>query len=75
MTEEETVDSVLQSRAPRIIVFIVAFVLKFQMTFRISDNAVVVLLQFLKYLVLIIGRSFNVAPLQDIYFPQSLYGC
>ena len=65
-----------RSEAPRIIALVVAFLLKFQIFYKISDNAIITLLRFFKYLLLIIGRSFGIPALQqDMYVPQSMLGC
>ena len=54
--------------APKIVSFIVTFLLKFQIA---SDNAIVTLLRFFKHLLLVIGKSFGVEGLQqNIGIPQ-----
>ena len=47
-----------QSETSRIVTLIVAFLLKFQIFYKISDNAIVTLLRFFKYLLLIVGKKF-----------------
>lgn len=62
--------------ASQIISFIIAFLLRFQIVYKISDNAIALLLRFLRCLILTIGRSFNIPTLnENIHFPKSLYGC
>ena len=64
-----------QSEASRIVTLSVAFLLKFQIFYKISDSAIVTL-RFFKYLLLIVGRSFGVQALQqNLYIPQSIHGC
>ena len=58
-----------------IVFFLVTFLLKFQLVYKIPDRVIVLLLQFFKYLIGIIGKSFNVLPLQNINTPASIQGC
>ena len=49
--------------------------MKFQIVYKISDTAIVILLRFFKYFILTIGKSFNIPVLQDIHTPLSIHGC
>ena len=64
-----------KSDVSKIVTLIVAFLLEFQIFYKISDNAIVTLLRFFKYLLLSIGRVFEIQALQEITVPQSIYGC
>ena len=60
----------------KIVTLIVVFLLKFQIFYKISDNAIVTLLRFFKYLLLIIGRTYEIKVLQEeLNVPQSIHGC
>ena len=60
----------------KLITVIVAFLLKFRIVYNISNHAIIVLLRFFKYLLLLIGQSFGVLSLSgQIYLPQSIPGC
>ena len=64
------------SEASRIVTLVVAFLLKFQIAYKISGNAIVILLRFFKYLLFVIGKSFGIEALQqDLKIPQSIHGC
>ena len=53
----------------------VTFLLKFQVIYKISDNAIVFLLRFFKYLLISICTLFSLQTLREINIPQSIYGC
>ena len=76
-SEDETIDpSHAEARVPAIIILIIAFLLKFQAVFKISDNAIMVLLKFFKYLLITIGKHLKIPTLQQgINLPLSLNGC
>ena len=60
----------------KLITIIVAFLLKFRIVYNISNRAIIVLLRFFKYLLLVVGQSFGVPSLSSqIYLPQSIPGC
>lgn len=60
----------------KLITVIVAFLLKFRIVYNISNRAIVLLLRFFKYLLLLIGQSFRIPSLSsEIYLPQSIPGC
>lgn len=54
----------------------VAFLLNFRIVHNLSEQALVLLLKFFKYIFLLIGTAFGVPELKTkFYFPQSLHGC
>ena len=60
----------------KIISIIVASLLKFRVVYNISDQAIVLLLRFFKFLLFMIGTAFQVQELkQDTALPQSIRGC
>lgn len=73
--EDDTSDSESQQPQSRIVLFLVTFLLKFQLVHKISDRAILLLLKFIKYLIEIIGKSLNTAALQNIHTPASIQGC
>ena len=58
-----------------IINIIVAFLLKFQHFYKISDNAIVILLRFFRYLLFTIGKVFQVQVLQELNITMTIHGC
>ena len=59
----------------KILSVIVVFLLKLRIAFNIPDHAIVVLLCFFKYLLLMIGIVFNLPDLKsELYLPQSIHG-
>ena len=55
---------------------IIVFLLKLRIAFNVPDRAIVVLLRFFKYLLLMIGTAFNLPDLKsELYLPQSIHGC
>ena len=58
----------------KLITVIVAF--QFRIVYNISNRAIIVLLRFFKYLLLLIGQSFGIPSLSSqLYLPQSIPGC
>ena len=59
----------------KILSVIIVFLLKLRIAFNVPDRAIVVLLRFFKYLLLMIGTAFNVPDLKsELYLPQSIHG-
>ena len=64
------------SSSVKIISIVIAFLLKLRVVYNISDRAVILLLRFFKFILLLVGNTFGVPDLKEgIYFPQSLHGC
>ena len=62
--------------AKNIISIVIAFLLKLRVVYNVSDRAVVLLLCFFKFILMMVGNAFGVSELKEaIYFPQSLHGC
>ena len=60
----------------KILSVIIVFLVKLHIAFNVPDRAIVVLLRFFKYLLLMIGTAFNVPDLKsELYLPQSIHGC
>lgn len=57
------------------VLLLIAFLLKFQFVFKISDTAIAMLLRFFNYMIKVIGNSFNIPVLQGIVTPLSIRGC
>lgn len=60
----------------KIISIVIVFLLKLRVVYNISDRAIILLLRFFKFLLLMVGGTFCIPDLNEgIYFPQSLRGC
>lgn len=73
--KENVSDSESEQPPSGIVLFLVTFLLKFQLVYKISDTAIVLLLRFIKYLIMMIGKSFTIPTLQNSYIPASIQGC
>ena len=74
--DDDAVEDIAFNTPPKIFSLTIAFLLTFRVLYNISDNAVVLLLRFFKYLFLLIGNAFSVKELkQPVHFPQSIQGC
>ena len=77
-TEEypETNRSTSSHSIKKILSVIIVFLLKLRITFSVPDRAIVVLLRFFKYLLLMIGTAFNLPDLKsELNLPRSIHGC
>ena len=73
--QDDSIGPEIQSEASEIILLMLTFLLKFQIIYKISDNAISMLLRFFKHLIKIIGNTFRIQALQNVYTPISIHGC
>ena len=79
-SDEDDHDSSLQvqSQANRkLFGLILTFIMTFRIICNISDQAILLLLKFTKYLIKVIGNTFEINELSkdDVNFPLTIYGC
>ena len=75
---EDCPDAITSHSFPtrKVISLIIAFLPKLRVAFNISDCAVKVLLQFFKFILVVIGTTFSVPELRkEMHFSQSIHGC
>lgn len=73
--EEDEIILATPSAASNIFGLVVAFLLNFKVIYNVSDQALVLLLRFFKYIIFLIGTAFNIPQLKDAVYPQSIRGC
>lgn len=77
-SDEDDQDISLQVEAQnvkRLFGLILAFVMTFRILCNISDQAILLLLKFMKYLIRMIGSTFQINEFTNVNFPQTIYGC